>query len=59
MHDIVNNKLPGTCDEFIAMTNKSTYDITTRQSNPQHGPELRSLRTYQTITLPTFGTNSK
>ena len=33
MHDIVNNKFPGSCDEFIAMTNTSNYDITTRQSN--------------------------
>ena len=33
MHDIVNNTFPGSCDEFIAMTNKSNYDIITRQSN--------------------------
>ena len=33
MHDLVNNKLPGSFDEFIPMTNKSNYDITTRQSN--------------------------
>ena len=33
MHDLVNNKLPGSFDEFIPMTNKSNYDNTTRQSN--------------------------
>ena len=33
MQDLVNNKLPGSFDEFIPMTNTSNYDITTRQSN--------------------------
>ena len=33
MHDLVNNMLPGSFDDFIPVTNESNYDITTRQRN--------------------------
>ena len=47
MHDLVNNKLPGSFDEFIPMTNTSNYDITTRLSN----------RLYITRPRTTFSSN--
>ena len=31
MYDLVNNKFPGSLDDFIPITNESNYDITTRQ----------------------------
>ena len=33
MHDLVNNMLPDSFDDFIPITNESNYDITTRQRN--------------------------
>ena len=33
MHDLVNNKLPGSFEDIIPITNKSNYDITTRWLN--------------------------
>ena len=33
MHDLVNNKRPGSFDDFIPITNESYYAITTRQCN--------------------------
>ena len=55
MHDLVNNKLPGSFDDFILITNESYYAITTRQCNrlymTQPRPGLHFLRIYQTITL--------
>ena len=47
MHDLVNNKLPGSFDDFIPITNESNYDITTRQSN----------RLYMTRPRTTFSSN--
>ena len=42
MHDLVNNKLTGSFDEFISMTNESNYDITTRQRNRLYITRLRT-----------------
>ena len=47
MHDLVNNKLPGSFDDFIPITNESNYDITTRQCN----------RLYMTRPRTTFSSN--
>ena len=47
MHDLVNNKLPGSFDDFIAITNESYYAITTRQCN----------RLYMTRPRTTFSSN--
>ena len=33
MYDLVNNKLPGSFDDFIPITNESNYVIATRQCN--------------------------
>ena len=33
MHDLVNNNLPRSFDDFVPITNDSNYDITTRQRN--------------------------
>ncbi len=60
MHDLVNNKLPGSYDDFIPITNESNYDITTIHRNRLYipGPGLHFLRIYQIITLQIFGTSS-
>ena len=47
MHDLVNNKLPGSFDDFIPITNESYYAITTRQCN----------RLYMTRPRTTFSSN--
>ena len=47
MHDLVNNKLPGSFDDFIPITNESYYPITTRQCN----------RLYMTRPRTTFSSN--
>ena len=47
MHDLVNNKLPGSIDDFIPITNESNYDIATRQGN----------RLYMTRPRTTFSSN--
>ena len=47
MHDLVNNKLPGSFDDFIPITNESCYAITTRQCN----------RLYMTRPRTTFSSN--
>ena len=47
MYDLVNNKLPGSFDDFIPITNESNYVITTRQCN----------RLYMTRPRTTFSSN--
>ena len=58
MHDLVNNKPPGS---YIPMTNKSNYEITTRQSNRLYITRPRttfSSNLPNHTTLQKFGTNS-
>ena len=47
MYDLVNNKLPGSFDDVIPITNESNYVITTRQCN----------RLYMTRPRTTFSSN--
>ena len=49
MHDLANNKLPGSCDDFIPITNESYYAITTRRCNRLY---MTRPRTIFSLNLP-------